>query len=324
MRSRRHAPNATSVVLEEGELMSPLEAAQCREVVLPSGWAPYAVAGDAAGNLWMTLLTPPGLARFTPADTSVDGETAAAFQHERLPRGEGRPMLLTVASDGVLWCTRTDDRLSRRDVSGDHTVIDLAPGSAPYGIAAASDGGVWFTAPGRNQIGRVGTASGGITMFDLPVPDARAAMLTVDVAGRPWVALNATGVLAHVHDGAVRIVELPSGRAPAAPVGIAASAAGIWYADIAGGCVGRVDPSGAVERISFADPACRPHAVAADTDGGCWVTLWGSAQLARITADGDVTLHQLPGREPHGLWVEDRLVWVAMETGSVVAVDRHE
>nr|WP_245712910.1 hydrolase [Micromonospora nigra] len=231
-------------------------------------------------------------------------------------------MLLAVASDGALWCTRTDDRLSRRDASGDHTVIDLAPGSAPYGIAAAPDGGVWFTAPGLNQIGRIVTASGDLTMLDLPVPEARAAMLTVDGAGRPWVALNAASALAYVNDGAVRIVELPAGRAPAAPVGIAASPAGIWYADIAGGCVGRVDPSGSVEKISFTDAACRPHAVAADTDGGCWVTLWGSAQLAQIAADGDVTLHQLPGREPHGLWIEDGLVWVVMETGSLNAVKK--
>jgi virginiamycin B lyase len=233
-------------------------------------------------------------------------------------------MLLTVATDGALWYTRTDDRLSRRDSSGAHTVIDLAPGSAPYGIAAAPDGGVWFTAPGRNQIGRVVSTSGTITMLDLPAPQARAAMLTVDAAGRPWAALNAAGALAYVSDGTVRLVELPGGRAPAAPVGIAASAAGIWYADIAGGCVGRVDPSGSVEQITFTDAACRPHAVASDTDGGCWVTLWGTGQLARITADGDVTLHQLPGREPHGLWVERARVWVAMESGSLVAVEKGE
>lgn len=302
--------------------MPPLTTALCREVVLPPGWAPYAVTGDAAGTLWLTVLTPPGLARFDPAETAVGGEAGPAFRHECLPHREGQPMLAAVATDGALWCTRTDDRLSRRDASGDHTVIDLAPGSAPYGIAAAPDGGVWFTAPGLDQIGRVLTTSGQVSMLDLPVSGARAAMLTVDGAGRPWVALNAAGALAYVQDGAVRIVDLPGGRVPAAPVGIAASDAGIWYADIAGGCVGRVDPSGAIETISFTDAVCRPHAVAADTDGGCWVTLWGSAQLARITAGGDVTLHQLPGREPHGLWIEGSLVWVAIESGALVAVEK--
>jgi virginiamycin B lyase len=291
--------------------MSSLEVDVRREVVLPPGWAPYAVTGDADGTLWITVLDPPGLARMSP-----DGE----FEHEALPPDGGRPMLLTVAPDGALWCTRADDRLSRRDASGGHTVIDLEIGSAPYGIAAAADGDVWFTAPGRNRIGRV-TAAGTVTTVDLPVADARAAMLTIDADGRPWAALNAVGALACVRDGTVRLVDLPGGRAPAAPVGIAASPAGVWYADIAGGYVGRVDPSGSVERIGFDDAACRPHAVAADADGGCWVTLWGSGQVARVAADGAVTLRDLPGREPHGLWVDGSRVWVAMESGSLVAIE---
>ncbi|UQU68033.1 hydrolase [Couchioplanes caeruleus] len=292
--------------------MSSFEPGTCREVALPPGWAPYALAGDAAGALWMTVLDPPGLARMSPG-----GE----IRHEALSPDEGRPMLLTVAADGALWCTRTDDRLTRRDASGGHTVIDLEPGSAPYGIAAAPGGDIWFTAPGRDRIGRV-CAAGTVTSVELPVADARAAMLTVDAGGHPWAALNAAGALACVRDGTVRLVELPGGRAPAAPVGIAASPAGIWYADIAGGCVGRVDPSGSVERIVFADAACRPHAVAADTDGACWVTLWGSGQVARVAADGEVTVVDLPGKEPHGLWVEDSRVWVAMESGSLVAIEK--
>jgi virginiamycin B lyase len=284
-------------------------------VDLPAGWTPYALAGDAAGNLWMTILAPPGLGRLP-----VGGDTADEARYEALPQNEGRPMLVTVAADGALWCTRTDDRLSRRDASGEHAVIDLAPGSAPYGVAAGPDGEIWFTAPGLDQIGRL-TATGDITTFDLPVPDARAAMITVGADGSAWTALNGAGALARVRNGAVQLVELPGGRAPAAPVGIAASTAGIWYADIAGGCVGRVDESGSVQQISFADAGCRPHAVAADADGGCWVTLWGSNQLARVGPDGDIALRDLPGREPHGLWVADSLVWVAMESGSLAAVE---
>ncbi|MEU4159153.1 hydrolase [Actinoplanes sp. NPDC026670] len=281
-----------------------------REVNLPEGWAPYAVAADASVVLCATILDPPGIAR------RLDGE----IRHEPL---DGRPMLLAVTPDGALWCTRSDDRLSRWDAGGGHTVIDVPAGSAPYGIAAAGDGGVWFTAPGLNRIGRI-TGTGELTMIDLPVADARAAMITVATDGTAWAALNGAGALARITGGVVEVVELPGGRAPAAPVGVAASPDGVWYADIAGGCVGLVDPSGAVEQITFDDPGCRPHAVAADPDGGCWVTLWGSGQLAYVTTKGDVTLRPLPGREPHGLCVSGTEVWVAMESGSLVAVDRRE
>ncbi|MEU4558665.1 hydrolase [Actinoplanes sp. NPDC023936] len=278
-------------------------------IALP-GQAPYAVAGDPTGTLWLTVLTPPGLAHVDP------GDPEPAVHHEPLP--ETRPMLLSVTADAV-WYTRADDRLARRDPSGAHAVIDLPKGTAPYGITATPGGDVWFTAPGTNQIGRL---SGGaaITMVDLPVPDARPAMLTVDAAGTPWAALNGAAALARVRDGAVEIVELPEGRTPPAPVGITAGETGIWYADIAGGSVGRVEESGKIHQFPFDDPACRPHAVAADADGSCWATLWGSGELAHITAGGDITLHPLPGDEPHGLWPADTHVWVAMESGALAAV----
>lgn len=72
--------------------------------------------------------------------------------------------------------------------------------------------------------------------------------------------------------------------------------------------------------MTFDDPACRPRAVAAAPDGGCWVTLWGSGQLGRVTAEGSVALFELPGREPRGLVVAGDEVWVAMESGAVARV----
>lgn len=290
-----------------------------REVQLPPGWAPYAVAGDAAGHVWMTVLTPPGLARIDPAAALTDDEPWAGIVHE--PLSAGQPMQLSIGSGSAVWYTRTDDRLGRRDACGTHIVIDLPPGAAPYGVAATPGGGAWFTAPGTNQLGRV-TAEGTLTMIDLPVPQARAAMLTVDADGTAWAALNGAGALARIRGDAIEIVELPDGPCAAAPVGVTASRAGIWYTDIARGRVGRIDSSDDLEEIRFADPACRPHAVAADLDGGCWVTLWGSGELAHVTPGGDVHVQKLPGREPHGLWTSATHVWVAMESGSLVAVAR--
>ncbi len=222
------------------------------------------------------------------------------------------------AADGAIWYTRADDRIGRRDPDGSHTTIEAGPGSAPYGIAVAPAGDVWFTAAGTNRIGRV-TDGRSITTTELPIPDSRPAMITVDAHGTAWAALNGAASLARVRDDDVGLVKLSAGSAP---VGVTAGADGIWYADIARGCVGRVSPTGALDEFPFPDPACRPHAVAPDPDGGCWATLWGSTELARVTASGEITLHPLPGREPHGLWVSPAHVWVAMESGAVVTVER--
>jgi virginiamycin B lyase len=280
------------------------------EIALPAGSAPYAVARTPGGVLWVTLPTPGVLARVEP-------EGGGVTMHEPIA-GPCQPMLVTIDADAAVWYSRGDDRLGRLDGSGAQSVIELPAGSAPYGIGAGPDGAIWFTARGTNQVGRR-TADGEIRMIGLPVPDAGPAMLAVAGDGAVWVALNAAGALARVDGGAAELVELPR---DAAPVGIAAGADGIWYADIGGGRVGHVDAAGAVRQMVFDDPACRPHAVAADPDGGCWATLWATGRLARVTPDGDVEQYPLPGREPHGLALTGTHVWVALESGSLVAVER--
>ncbi|AEV83629.1 hydrolase [Actinoplanes sp. SE50] len=270
---------------------------------LPSGWTPYAVTGDADGTVWTTLLKPAGLVR-------VAGDP-------ELEPLDGRPMLLA-ADRNTLWYTRSDDRIGRRDPSGTHTTFATPAGSSPYGIAVAPDGTVWFTAAGSDRIGRL--RGGTITMIDLPLSGARPAMITTDRGGTPWAALNGAEALAVVRPGdTVELVRLPEGSAP---VGITAAPDGVWFADIARGLAGRVAPSGAIDEFRFPDPACRPHAIAPDPAGGCWVTLWGSTELARVTASGEITRHRLPGAEPHGLWVCSDQVWVAMESGALVPVSR--
>ncbi|BBH71715.1 virginiamycin B lyase [Actinoplanes sp. OR16] len=266
------------------------------------GWAPYAVAADAAGDIWLTVLTPPGLARVTPD-----------LHHE--PIRSGQPMLLSIAGD-TIWYTRSDGRLVRRDPTGAHVEFELPDGSAPYGIAAGDDD-VWFTAPGINKIGRLFQET--ISWYELPIPESRPAMIALDHDGTPWAALNGAGALARIRDGKVEIIALPEGSAP---VGVAP---GIWYADIAGGAVGRVDADGTVHHFPLPDRASRPHAVATAPDGSCWATLWGTHQLARVTTGGDIEIHDLSGKEPHGLCVTGDQVWVAMESGSLSGIQyRHD
>jgi virginiamycin B lyase len=266
-----------------------------------SGWAPYAIAASPDGPVWITVLSPAGLARLSP-----DG---AGVTLRELP---AKPMLVAVGADGTVWHTSQDDRIGRDGESW----FSLPAGASPYGIAADRGGGAFFSAPGIDRIGHI-SASGEIEMIAAP---GYPAMVTMGDDGAVWVALNAAGKLARWDGGVVDTVDVAPGRTAAAPVGIAAVGDRVWFADIAGGGVGLADGGGVVERVEFDDPGCRPHAVVAAPDGGCWVTLWGSGQLARVSAGGAVTLFDLPGKEPHGLALVGEEVWVAMESGSVVRV----
>jgi virginiamycin B lyase len=220
-----------------------------------------------------------------------------------------------VGADGAVWHTSQDDRVGRDGVEW----FELPAGAAPYGIAAARDGGAVFSAPGVDRLGRIG-ADGEVEMVDLPVAGGYPAMVTVSADGAVWAALNAAGKLARWHDGGVDIVDVSGGRTAAAPVGIAAVGDRVWFADIAGGGVGLAGAEGLVKWVELGDPGCRPHAVVGASGGGCWASLWGSGQLARVSAEGAVKLFDLPGEEPHGLAVVGDEVWVAMESGAVVCV----
>jgi virginiamycin B lyase len=132
-----------------------------------------------------------------------------------------------------------------------------------------------------------------------------------------WFTLNqrnAVGRLALSGDLTVR--ELPT--AAAGPVGIAKTHDdAIWFTEILAERLGRIPMDEAIQEI---DLPGKPHAVVADPADGVWVSLWGSSQLARVSADGEiVTIDLPPGSEPHGLAIgPEGALWVALESGFVV------
>jgi virginiamycin B lyase len=91
----------------------------------------------------------------------------------------------------------------------------------------------------------------------------------------------------------------------------------VWFTEIRAGKLGRIPMNEAIQELELAG---KPHAVVADQADGVWVSLWETDQLARVSADGEVTMVDLPaGSEPHGLAVAaDGALWVALEAGYVL------
>jgi virginiamycin B lyase len=92
----------------------------------------------------------------------------------------------------------------------------------------------------------------------------------------------------------------------------------VWFTELMAGQVGRIDADGKIVEYPLPDRSAKPHAVVATDDGGCWVTLWGSASAVRLDVEGAVVEEVLlgEGSEPHGLAVApDGSVWVALEIG---------
>jgi virginiamycin B lyase len=282
-----------------------------RTAVGAPGAGPYAVAVDASGVAWITLVHAgqvAGLPRGGEATLHDLGNPAC------------RPSLLAVGPDGAVWVTRGgDDRIDRIDPDGARRSFPVTGG--PYGIAAGPDGTVWFTAIGADAVGRL-APDGQATLTPVPEAGGMPAMITAGPDGAMWFTLNRAAALGRVDaTGEITLHPLPD---PACgPVGIAADGEALWFAEIGAGRVGRLVPGEPPQEFDLPDRAARPHAVAPDGAGGCWVTLWAAGALAHLDAHGTVTaVHDLgEGTEPHGVAVAaDGAVLVALETGHVVTL----
>lgn len=280
---------------------------------------PSSVACTPDGAVWVSLVHGGAVVRLAPS-TRVPA---------RLELGDGaQPSQVAAAGDDSVWVTdTTGDRVLLLGPAG---VIRSFPtasaGAQPFGIAAVHDGSAWFTGLGTDSLGRIGIL-GEVTEFAAGTHDGLLSMIAAS-GDSLWFTANRANAIGYVRggDSAPMIVELPT--PDAGPVGITVGDDGAaWFCEILAGAIGRVDRRGSVREFPLPDRASKPHAIVADpAGGGCWFTLWGSDQLGRIALDGVVTepfvdLAPSGHREPHGLAVDpDGTVWVAMESGAVLAV----
>jgi virginiamycin B lyase len=273
------------------------------------GAGPYAVAVDAAGVAWITLVHSGQVARLEPGDPP---------ELHDLGNPAARPSLLALAPDGAVWVTRGgDERIDRLD----GTRRSFPVGAAPYGIALGPDGGVWFTAIGADAVGRL-APDGAVTLTPVPGDSGMPGMITPGPDGAMWFTLNRGAALGRI-DTAGEITLQPLPDPECGPVGIASDGRALWFTQIGAGRVGRLVPGGQLQEFDLPDRAARPHAVAPDGAGGCWVTLWAASALAHLDERGSVTaMHSLgDGVEPHGVAVApDGAVLVALESGEIATL----
>jgi virginiamycin B lyase len=275
------------------------------------GAGPYAVAVDDAGVAWITLVHSGQVARLAPGSRP---------ELHDLGNPTARPSLLALAPDGAVWVTRGgDDRIDR--VDGDGTRRSFPVGNGPYGIALGADGGVWFTAIGADAIGRL-DQDGSVRLMPLVGDSGMPAMITAGPDGAMWFTLNRGAALGRV-DTAGEITLHPLPDPECGPVGIASDGRALWFAEIGAGRVGRLVPGEPLQEFDLPERAARPHAVAPDGAGGCWVTLWAASALAHLDERGTVTaMHALgEGVEPHGVAVAPNgEVLVALESGEIATL----
>lgn len=147
-----------------------------------AGSRPRFSAIDASGNVWYTLARADAVARVSP-DGSI-----AQFPLPKLAFNRAAPNDITVGPDGALWIVEwIGNAIVRMDLNGTVTNVYALPDveAGPRFIAAGSDGNLWFSENGSEQLNGDPytppqivkmTTSGQMTAYPMPsassVPDS--------------------------------------------------------------------------------------------------------------------------------------------------------
>ena len=161
------------------------------EIPLGSGAAPHGVIVGPDGAAWVTEGGQNAIARVDPATKAVK-----LFP---LPKEFPNANLNTPAFDGkgVLWFTGQSGVYGRVDPKSGKVEAWKSPrGTGPYGITTTPAGDIWFASLAGDYIGKIDTATGGVTVVDPPKKGSGPRRVWSDSKGNIWSSFWQTGEVA--------------------------------------------------------------------------------------------------------------------------------
>jgi virginiamycin B lyase len=160
-----------------------------------SGALPYGMVNAPDGSIWVALFGTNKLGK-------IDGESGA-LREIVLPQQGARPRRLAVDQSGVVWYTDYARGYlgSYNPKSGAFREWPSPSGAraAPYGIAVAPDGRIFYDEARTGDIVAFDRKTGNAETINIPTPGSVVRNMTVDsTRNRVWLALSGTGRLGKI------------------------------------------------------------------------------------------------------------------------------
>jgi len=237
----------------------------------------WGIAAGPDGNVWFP--TTNGVVRMTAAGEATTFRTRSPIS--------GRATICA-ARDGRMWFTEPDQsRIGAITMDGVITEFDLPGGIQPLGIAAGTDGAIWFGA-----VGTIGSVDNGSVSVLLLPNSAQPLEMAADVDGSVWFVEYPMNEIGHVtHSLAIigfdhPFTEVPTAPACCLPVSITRGSDGaMWFALDQGDAIARL-ANGSVTTFTPGPAAIR---TVAGGDNRIWYAteaLTHPAQIGSISIDG--------------------------------------
>jgi streptogramin lyase len=198
------------------------------------------------------------------------------------------------------------------------TIEEFPAAGEPLSITTGSDGNLWYTASGTDEVVRVAPSGAELARIDRE-PFAGLSGIIAGPDGNIWFAEIDRNRIGRVSTTGVELpdVVLPSGGEP---VGLALGPDGnVWVTLTGRGSVGRVSQAGIFLGETPLPGDRLAEAIAAGPDGALWYTAPDDNLVGRITVGGTVTEFPLPSPDsgPTGITAgADGAVWFAQTDGN--------
>jgi virginiamycin B lyase len=239
-----------------------------------------------------------------------------------MPSGAGFAPAL-VAARGSLWLANWEPNqgVVRVDpTTGEGTLFSIpSPLARPTAITADRHGDIWVTGGDQPVVGRFDAHDGVFVVAQELAPQpvtVSTAGIAVTAGGAVFMSDYSEGRIGRVHGSDLVWTDL--GGNSHAPSGMAAAADGsIWFVDLGGRQVGRIDAAGKVhtyalppELQNLSDKSA--GSIAAAPDGTLWFTVPEADSVVRVTSAGDIAYVSLEQSSlPRGLAIDAHCaIWV--------------
>jgi len=160
----------------------------------------------------------------------------------------------------------------------------LPASGGPVGIAAGSDGSLWFTEFGASKIGRI-TIAGVISEFPTLTSGSGPYGITAGSDGNLWFnESNASKIGRISTTGVVTEFSLPFATKN---YDIAAASDGnLWFSEYDANRIGRITTSGVITEFFIISANTNPVGISAGPDGSLWFTEFSASKIGRVAPPG--------------------------------------
>jgi streptogramin lyase len=192
--------------------------------------------------------------------------------------------------------------------------------SQPVGVAAGSDGRLWFTEFNANKIGRLTTA-GAFTEFTVPTAGSGPQYIAAGPDGNLWFTeFNGNKIGRITTAGAITEFTVPT--AGSSPDGITAGPDGnLWFTEEVGDKIGKITTAGAFTQFTVPTANSDPVGITAGPDGNLWFTEETGNKIGKITTAGTFTQFTVPTASSNPLGIAagaDSNLWFTEASGNKI------